>query len=576
MPYYCFEVWMFWFACNNLETGKESEVPVVEESETQESVPEESDSEAPGYCGDGVEDAGESCDAGAENGQTSCGCQTDCTLPGAATACEDGSLCTEGDVCDGAGSCMGILKSCDDGSACTEDSCEEGTGSCLNVGFSGTSLDMYDMSMLQDASTLQLEIISESSTWEGITPVTVQEIRYTSYEYDGCFLNPIRLEAWLAWPTGQAGIPGIVVAHGLGGTGSYSQASGAAGTIGAVALSYSGPGQGNSEGTGSTPDHLFDTSTDPRNSWFYEHSVAAIRALTLLTSLAQVDDTQLGMVGYSGGGVATLMVAGVDSRLKVGMPVSASGFLDSAIQATPVHGWEYDLLQGITTPLNASSNVWQNYVRWLDPANFGPSTTASMLLITGAQDEFFSIDSLSDTIAAIPTGNSRILPIQDWDHGWFALFTSEDAAEQIDQDFLWWFKGQLGLDSSLAGIPIEPTIVSVQPWVCYDPNTWLVWNCSYVVASVDGGGHSVTDVRFHFSADGSLTYGYWNLQDLGGGLWGAEVGALDGTVYTSANTVWFITAEYQESFLQFSLGSRPNIPSGFVPNILPIQGPLPI
>jgi hypothetical protein len=49
-------------------------------------------------------------------------------------ACEDGDLCTMGEMCDN-GLCLGgLLLNCDDGNACTDDSCDANTGFCLNQG----------------------------------------------------------------------------------------------------------------------------------------------------------------------------------------------------------------------------------------------------------------------------------------------------------------------------------------------------------------------------------------------------------------------------------------------------------
>ena len=53
-------------------------------------------------------------------------------LAGASTPCDDGSACTTGDVCNGAGACMGKLVVCDDGDACTQDVCDFATGKCAS------------------------------------------------------------------------------------------------------------------------------------------------------------------------------------------------------------------------------------------------------------------------------------------------------------------------------------------------------------------------------------------------------------------------------------------------------------
>lgn len=535
------------------------------------------DSADPLLCGNGALDQGEDCDDGESNGASTCGCQTDCSLPGPATSCDDGSLCTDQDACDSQGSCAGTPITCDDSDACTTDTCDEGTGQCVNAGFSGTARDLYDMDMLRDPTTLDLEVLSTSTTLEGLTLVEVSEVRYTSYESEGCELRPVRIEAYIAKPVNASGrIPGLVVAHGLGGNATAGAATNPAGELGVVALAYSGPGQGQSEGTGSTSDHLFDTATNPQNSWFWEHSVAAIRGLTVLENLPDVDPTRLGMTGFSGGGVATYMVNGVDDRLDVAVPVSATGYLDSAARATPNHGWEYDLLQAMSPPRTPDSIEWQNYVDYLDPKNFLPTSHADTLMIVGSQDEFFPIDSAVDTLNGIASsGRSvRLLSIKDWDHGWYALFNSEQPAIDAANSLNYFIKSRLGLDSSLAELAPQPQVDGLISWICFYGN--FPYNCSAVQASLPTStGYRVTEAKLHFSADGALTFATWNLQQ-SGSVWQAEVGTLDGTVYNSSNLVYFVEFTFQQGYFgpEFKLTSVPNIPAGFQPNIIPIDGPL--
>lgn len=53
------------------------------------------------------------------------------------SACDDGMFCTVTDLCNGAGSCSGTVRSCSDGLACTADSCSESTRSCSSAPSSG-------------------------------------------------------------------------------------------------------------------------------------------------------------------------------------------------------------------------------------------------------------------------------------------------------------------------------------------------------------------------------------------------------------------------------------------------------
>ncbi len=51
------------------------------------------------------------------------------SIPASGGACDDGSLCTSGDVC-ASGKCTGKASTCDDGNLCTTDACDPKTGTC--------------------------------------------------------------------------------------------------------------------------------------------------------------------------------------------------------------------------------------------------------------------------------------------------------------------------------------------------------------------------------------------------------------------------------------------------------------
>ena len=90
--------------------------------------------DVPAICGNGTIETGETCDDGAANGSTTCGCQTDCMYAPAATSCADGLYCNGDETCDGAGFCQpGTPVTCDDGVGCTEDFCNEVDDPCVNI-----------------------------------------------------------------------------------------------------------------------------------------------------------------------------------------------------------------------------------------------------------------------------------------------------------------------------------------------------------------------------------------------------------------------------------------------------------
>jgi cephalosporin-C deacetylase-like acetyl esterase len=471
---------------------------------------------------------------------------------------------------------------CEDSDACTTDTCDPATGDCSNLTFDGDPADAFDVDRLRDPATLNLQILSTNTVFQTVdflpVSVQVQEVRFDSYDFEGCEEQVVTLEAYVAMPTALVGDlaahPGLVVAHGLGGFATPNAAATPAAILNVIAVAYSGPGQGSSTGTGSNPDHVFDTAVDPRNSWFWGHAAAALRAATLLETLSEVDTTRLGMTGYSAGAVATLMAGGLDDRFIATAPVSGTGHLQLAIDATPQPGWQADLLGGMTPPRDKTSDEWVNYDRWLDPKNFLATTAPDVLLVNGAQDEFFPITSTVATMADLNTtgGEHRLLTIVDWDHGWFALFNGDTAAIDASNAVNGWLAGRLGTDDDLAPVPSQPTVTLLDEALCPLP-------CTRIEASIPAvPGYAISSVRFLFGLDG-LVYAPWNLQDEGNDTWGAYVGTLDPSLRT--DVVSFVEVEYGVDFLGLAVApffkntSIATFPPGFSPTILPSEGPIP-
>lgn len=569
------------------DVATETDPPPDSDTPGEESDPPED------LCGNGQLDVGEDCDGG---GAGTCACTSDCTFPGAETTCDDGDPCTT-DTCDGAGSCAPVPLDCDDGDACTVDTCALGVcqrtpmvcddadpcttdtcsaGTCRFNGWDGDPLSLWDLQTLQDPSTLQVQVLSTETVLEGLTPVQVQELRYTSYESEACELRPIVLEAWLAIPISLLGSPsdrpGLVVAHGLGAWAEPGSASNPAAQLGAVVLAWSGPGQGASEGTPSTPDHLFDVMASPRDSWFWEHAVAGIRGLSLLQTLPEVDPTRLAMSGYSGGAVATLMVNGVDDRLSAAVPTSGMGHLDLAATNPTTPGWEVDLLRAMTPPRDPTSPEWQRYVASLDPMHYLATAHAPTFLVNGAQDEFFPLTTTAATFADLQAtgGDHRLHTIINWDHGWFALFNSEQPAIEADRIFEYWMRHHLGLGAAYRASPPQPTLVDVIAGVCDG------WPCAMAVVDLPGHGFEVTDARVHFSLDGLA----WFSAELERGAlgWTGGIPFTDPAQLNRSTAAWMAEFELQDGLIgpKLRVSTPPSLPPGFVPNILGIAGPLPL
>ena len=226
----------------------------------------------------------------------------------------------------------------------------------------------------------------------------------------------------------------------------------------------------------------------------------------------------------------------------------------------------------------APSAEWAGYVQWLDPQNFLATASGPTLIVNGAQDQFFPINSTQATFAGLAAGDpaTRLLTIIDFDHGPLAVNNSF-AAEWANHAGRYWFEHWLGTVDSYTGEAPMPEIVQVIPWLCPVEGVPIL-PCAHVTVNA-GSGYAVDDVVFRWSTtnaagEGGLVWQSWNLQDEGGGLWAAEVGTLDANVWTSANAAWYAEVAYSTGLVSldpgFRLTTEPSIPPGFSPVILEI------
>jgi len=424
------------------------------------------------------------------------------------------------------------------------------------------------MERVLDAATLALDRGDGELELAGLELVEVTPIRYDAWERQDGAERPIRIEAWLAVPTRareDARVPGVVAAHGLGGRAERGYALRLAGRLGMAVLTYSGPGQGDSGGHGTDdPARLWDTVPDPRESWFWGHTLAAMRGLSVLEAIPEVDAGRLGLIGGSGGAIATLLANGVDARIRAAVPVSGCGDLGAAAEHG---GWQNDLLD--EAGLDRHGPEYQAFLAWLDPIQFAPSQHGATLLINGTQDEFFPLDSTDATFAAMPAGPHRLALIFNWDHGWFSLDAphmasydhSEEAGEITNESMDTWLLRHLSGFGAASPLPEVPTAaLESAP------------GAATLSARLETGW-TVRRVRAAASIDRAWTFVDAELDPqpaLGPGVWGKLI-PTPGAQYDDTNTAYFVEFELAPSLgRRIFLTSRPHLPAGFAPRIRPI------
>jgi cephalosporin-C deacetylase-like acetyl esterase len=428
---------------------------------------------------------------------------------------------------------------------------------------------VFDLDMIRDATTAECAFTNHKTVWKDGVVLDVWNVSYVSWDAIDGVLVPITIQGFAAKPAGSdEDLPGIIHAHGLGGWSDEDNATGPAALLGMFVIAYTGPGGGvgelelPSEGLGAHHAdgyRMFDTIPDPRGSWFWGHAVAAMRGLTCLEARPEVDPEFLGMTGYSAGGVATLMVSGVDARVKASVPLSACGRWDIATEAP--HAWQHALLTA--AGLDIASPEWATLLQELDPGVLSAQSGAAIMMTNGTSDEFFPLTAHVATYDALSGADKRSSLAGNYDHGCFAVTGVEDAQTIEDRASIrakgaqrMWLRHWLTDDTDFAYVPEAPVVELVPAGLVSVANVL-----------VDGGGDalSVESVHFWWSSDDAFLWGNVELP-YDGGLIQEMV-----QVPMGANTITFIDVEYKTKALflptRFSISSTPVIPEDLVPHI---------
>ena len=167
-------------------------------------------------------------------------------------------------------------------------------------------------------------------------------IYFDALPYEG---KNTRAYAWLGLPKKTVGkVPGVVLVHGGGGS-AFKEWVQHWNRNGFAAISMAVEGQTDrkisKEGqkkawekhqwAGPSRVGVFgDSSKELKNQWMYHAVSQTILANSLLRSLPEVEDEQVGLMGVSWGGIISSIVLGIDQRFAFTIPVYGCGYLNEA------------------------------------------------------------------------------------------------------------------------------------------------------------------------------------------------------------------------------------------------------
>jgi dienelactone hydrolase len=269
---------------------------------------------------------------------------------------------------------------------------------------------------------------SPAFTWGGTTGL-VQELFFKGEPLNG---KPTRVFAYLARPAvdlnrgsaesrAAAKWPAMVLVHGGGGKAFKEWAEHWAqhGYV-AIAMDLSGNGpngplpDGGPDQSDETKFRNF-TEADARDMWTYHAVAAVVRAHSLLRSLPEVDAERTGITGISWGGYLTCIVAGIDPRFKVAVPVYGCGFLgENSV-------WKDDALAKMTPNARA---LW---LRLFDPSEYLARMRRPILFVNGTTDFAYPLDSYQKSYRLVPARWRHVSVAVDRKHGHIWTFPEVDA-----------------------------------------------------------------------------------------------------------------------------------------------------
>jgi dienelactone hydrolase len=258
-----------------------------------------------------------------------------------------------------------------------------------------------------------------NATWGSSTRL-VQELYYEGEPFNGA---PTRVFAYLGRPSNpsHSKLPAIVLVHGGGGKAfsAWAEHWARQGYVAlAMDLSGNGPNGRLSDGGPDQSDQVkfqnFTLAT-ATGMWTYHAVAAVLRGHSLLRSLPEVDPERVGLTGISWGGYLTCIVAGVDPRFKVAVPVYGCGFLgDNSV-------WTDKSLAHMKPE---ARELWLNL---FDPSQYLSNVRCPILFVNGTTDFAYPLDSYQKSYRLVPAKFRHISVAVNRPHGHIWTFPEVDV-----------------------------------------------------------------------------------------------------------------------------------------------------
>ena len=158
------------------------------------------------------------------------------------------------------------------------------------------------------------------------------------------------------------------------------------------------------------PQNIVNTTQGPQGAYFYHAIWAALRAITFLHNLPEVDTSKIAISGASMGGIETFIIAAIDPRVRVAIPIVAAGNYENLIRA----GTFANGLMPPETSINDENA--RNVMKYFDVIAYAPKIKIPTLMLASTNDEFFTLESTNDTFNMLGASNKILNLAPNWGH----------------------------------------------------------------------------------------------------------------------------------------------------------------
>lgn len=248
----------------------------------------------------------------------------------------------------------------------------------------------------------------------------VSSLSYEGEPYQG---KPTRVFAYYAHPEKVEGkLPAMVLAHGGGGK-AFKEWAQLWAERGYAALAMDLAGQGADgkrlpDGGPPQDDGAKFRAEQLKDFWSYHAVAAVIRGASLLMSMPEVDPHRVGITGISWGGYLTCIVAGLDDRLKVAVPVYGCGFI-------------HENSVWIPTFQKMTDEKRQQWVENFEPSRYLAQCKMPMLFVNGTNDFAYPLDSYQKSYRLVK--NRALCVTVNMPHGHQAGWAPVEIGLFVDQ-----------------------------------------------------------------------------------------------------------------------------------------------